>query len=170
MSEERLQQQLIEVVNKADLLTDHDEPEHPSHEAAAAVTTDQTLSNASDAADDPPALENSSAALQISDSVLVEQQDSRALLTEDSSIKDGFLVSASQQEASDCEQSYDVQPRRVNANLDWLRERQTQAGAPAVLLTSAITGEGLRKLMVEIASMVERRQDCAASEEKAATL
>ncbi len=160
------------MVNKADLLTEHDEPEHFSHEIAAAVTTDQMLSNGSESTDDPPALENSSAALQISDSVQreVEQHDSRGLLMDDSSMNDGLLVLASQQDASNCEQSYDVQPRHVNANLDWLRERQTQAGAPAVLLTSATTGEGLRKLMVEIDSMIERRQDCTASEEKAALL
>ena len=160
------------MVNKADLLIEHDEPEHPSHESAAAVTTDQMLSNGSDSTDNPPALETSSAALQIADRVLgdVERQNSRGLLTESGSINDGLLVSASQPDALDSEQSYDVQPRDINANLDWLRERQTQAGAPAVLLTSAISGDGLHKLMAEIDSMIEKRQGCTASEERAAAI
>ena len=52
---------------------------------------------------------------------------------------------------------YDGQPRNINANVEWLRERPRQRSGSAVL-TSALTGQGLHDLMQEIEHMLTDRQ------------
>ena len=53
---------------------------------------------------------------------------------------------------------YDGQPRNVNANVEWLREQRIRRSSPPTVLTSTLTGQGLRDLTQEIEHMLRRRQ------------
>ena len=53
---------------------------------------------------------------------------------------------------------YDGQPRDINANIEWLREQQTQSSGPPIVLTSALTGQGLHDLMQGLEHMLRTRQ------------
>ena len=53
---------------------------------------------------------------------------------------------------------YDGQPRDINANIEWLREQQTQSSGPPIVLTSALTGQGLHDLMQGLEHMSRNRQ------------
>ena len=81
---------------------------------------------------------------------------------------ESFPDLADEESALDVEQIYDVQPRDINANLEWLQQRRRHAGASAVLLTSTVTGQGLQELMLEVDSMLQRRQAYVDTEQGAA--
>lgn len=109
------------------------------------------------------------AALQIPDDVYSgEQAGSREVGRGADSTDAGFPDLISEESAWDLEESYDVQPRDINANLEWLQQQRTCRGASAVVLTSAATGQGLHKLMLAINAMLERRQGSVDTEHRAA--
>ena len=114
ISEERLQEQLIEVVNKADLLSAFIESE-----------------------DQEPCQEGSRREYQLESTPVAE--------------------GASQQQ----ERGYDVQPRDINANIEWVREHSMGRKSSPVLLTSAVTGQGLQALMAEIDLIIKSRREKA---------
>ena len=59
------------------------------------------------------------------------------------------------------EHGYDVQPRNINANVEWVREHRMGRKSSPVLLTSAVTGQGLQRLMAEIDLIIESRREKA---------
>ena len=61
-----------------------------------------------------------------------------------------------------------LQPRDINANLEWLQQQRTHMGASAVILTSTVSGQGLQELMLAINAMLERRQRCVDMEHRTA--
>lgn len=54
-------------------------------------------------------------------------------------------------------------PRRIHANLEWLRERLKQGCSPAAVLTSAVTGQGNGKLLAEIEHVIRVKQEGSAA-------
>ena len=85
---------------------------------------------------------------------------------EDASTDEGFLDLDSEEGAWDLEESYDVQPRDINANLEWLQQQRARIGDSAVVLTSTVTGQGLHELMLAINAMLERRQSSVDTEHR----
>jgi hypothetical protein len=114
ISGERLQEQLIEVFNKEDLLSAFMESE-----------------------DQEPCQEGGSKEHQLKSTAIAE--------------------GASQQQ----EHGYDVQPRNINANVEWVRDHSMGRKSSPVLLTSAVTGQGLHRLMAEIDLIIESRREKA---------
>ena len=114
ISGERLQEQLIEVVNKGDLLSAFMKSE-----------------------DQEPCQDGSSREFPLKSTAAAE-------------------VASRQQE-----HGYDVQPRNINANIEWVREHSMGRKIFPVLLTSAVTGQGLQELMAEIDLIITSRREKA---------
>ena len=86
---------------------------------------------------------------------------------EGSDIGDSFPYSDVEKGAMETERTYDVQPRNINANLEWMQEQRTRTGAASVLLTSTVSGQGLRELMVAVNQMLKGNQGSPIEESRA---
>ena len=97
-----------------------------------------------------------------------ESTASQAFLAQ-SSTSVHFPVSRESSEggsAAPPEWCYDGKPRNINANIEWLREQRIQRSSPPTVLTSALTGQGLRDLTQEIEHTLRRRQGRTESAEQ----
>ena len=158
------------MVNKADLLTAFLEPEDPAElECLTALSADPSLGSSSLSNEDPNQdLEDNRGSLQLSHGV---RCDTRSASTEQhmevSDTGDSFPYPDVEKGAMGAKRTYDVQPRNLNANLEWMQEQQTRSGAASVLLTSTVTGQGLHELMVAVNRILERKQGCSIGESRA---
>lgn len=149
------------MVNKADLLTASAGSEASAELEHGGASSAHTLLIDGSLAGEGPAKvqETCDEAHRISDSMHdKEHMPSRGLSEKDDSADEGFPDLNTEEGTWGFEQTYDVEPRDINANLEWLRQHRTRRGASAVLLTSAVTGQGLHELMLEINAMLKRRQ------------
>ena len=187
VSEERLQGQLIEVINKADLLgeflgsadqryleqkpaaseTRVKEASYPirgaerhlcEEEGRPAVSQDVRMRGVCDEASRAEGLSTGAADSEGEDSQ--ESTASQAILAQSSTSVHLPLSRESSKggSAAPPEWCYDGQPRNINANIEWLREQQTRCSGPPTVLTSALTGQGLHDLMQEVEHMLRNRQ------------
>ena len=161
ISEQRLQEQVIEVVNKADLLPASAGVEAPSEvEYSGASSADTLLLNRSPSGEGPAELQGSEDAAHRTSGSQPDKDHmcSRASLEQHDSTDEGFPEFNTEEGAWGLGQTYDVEPRDINTNIEWLRQQRTRKGASAVMLTSTLTQQGLHELMGEINAMLERRQ------------
>lgn len=187
ISEERLQTQMIEVVNKADLLAeflgsaDQDclEQEPAASGAGAesaschtrgaerhlyeeegrpAVAQDMRMREICDEASRAESLSTGAADSEVED--FQERTASQAPLAHSSTSVHLPVICGSSKGGSAAPLSwcYDGQPRDINTNIEWLREQQTRCSGPPTVLTSALTGQGLHDLMQEVEHMLRNRQ------------
>ena len=188
VSEERLQGQMIEVINKADLLgefLESTDQKSLEHGPAASETGAESAVCATRIAERHLCEEGASpAASQDMRNCSICDEASRA---EGLSIRAGDNEGEGSQESTasqarrhaqsgtsvhlpvDCESSkggtaapldwcYDGQPRNINANIEWLRKQRMRCSSPPTVFTSVLTGQGLRDLMQEIEHMLRRQQ------------
>lgn len=187
ISEERLQDQMIEVVTKADLLADflgsadqkslEQEPaaletgaKNASYhtrgaerhlckeEGRPAVSQDLCMRGVCDEVSRAESLSTGAADSEVEDSQ--ESTASQALLAQ-ASTSEHIPVSHESSKGhcgAPADWCYDGQPRNINANIEWLREQQIRSSVPPIVLTSALTGQGLHDLMQEIEYMLRNRQ------------
>ena len=159
------------MVNKADLLAESAELEDPAElEPSGASSADTLLLDRSQSNKGPAqGVVRDDATHQMSHDIGDgEHAGSRELRREDDSTDEGLPDLSPQESTRDLEESYDVQPRDINANLEWLQQQRTRMGASAAMLTSAVTGQGLHELMLAINAMLERRQGSVAVEHRTA--
>ena len=154
------------MVNKADLMTPSADLENPAGlEQVEAPLGGPLLLDRSHSDEGPDEEQESDRALlQIAADAADDKHSApvgqrRETSREGENTHESFPHLAGEGGAVDREQIYDVHPRDINANLEWLQQQRRRAGASAVL-TSTVTGQGLHELMVEVDSMLERRQGC----------
>ena len=195
VSEERLQGQLIEVVNKADLLADSLgsadqkclEQKPAASEAGAKNASYHTRGAERHLCEEEgrPAVSQDLCMRGVCDEV--SRAESLSTGAADSAVEDSQESTASQALLAQASTSvhipvnhesskghcgapsdwcYDGQPRNINANIEWLRERQIRSSIPPIVLTSALTGQGLHELMQEIERMLRNRQGRTDPEEQ----